>query len=174
MSSLVTWVETITAECATAETSLSDAALAAATELKGKALSAREAAKVSAGALFDDEPLHGVSSDSWRRSWRAARDYSVAVAYPGQAFPVLPTAGSDAECVLCQQPLLPDDAARMQRFQAYMADPLDTAATSAEQAVVEAIVALPVSKQLTADDFAERIEQIRSRDTVLEIGRAHV
>src|SRR3546814_2254723 len=29
MSSLVTWVETITAECATAETSLSDAALAA-------------------------------------------------------------------------------------------------------------------------------------------------
>src|SRR3546814_1768802 len=70
MSSLVTWVETITAECATAETSLSDAALAAATELKGKALSAREAAKVSAGALFDDEPLHGVSSDSWRRLWR--------------------------------------------------------------------------------------------------------
>src|SRR3546814_14517654 len=82
MSSLVTWVETITAECATAETSLSDAALAAATELKGKALSAREAAKVSAGALFDDEPLHGVSSDSWRRLWRAARDYSVAEAYP--------------------------------------------------------------------------------------------
>ena len=167
MSSLVTWVETITAECTTAETSLSDAALAAATELKGKALSAREAAKVSAGALFDDEPLHGVSSDSWRRLWRAARDYSVAEAYPGQAFPVLPTADSDAECVLCQQPLLPDGAARMQRFQAYMDDTLDTAATRAEQAVVEAIAALPVFKQLTADDFAERIEQIRSRDTVL-------
>src|SRR3546814_5718476 len=93
MSSLVTWVETITAECATAETSLSDASLASATELKGKALSAREAAKVSAGALFDDEPLHGVSCDSWRRLWRAARDYSVAEAYPGQAFPVLPTDG---------------------------------------------------------------------------------
>src|SRR3546814_6929034 len=55
----------------------------------------------------------------------------------------------------------------MQRFQAYMGDTLDTAATSAEQAVVDAIAAPPVFKQLTADDFAERIEQIRSRDTVL-------
>src|SRR3546814_18456862 len=55
----------------------------------------------------------------------------------------------------------------MQRFQAYLDDTLDTAATSAEQAVVDAIAALPLFKQLTADDFAERIEQIRSRDTVL-------
>jgi len=35
----------------------------------------------------------------------------------------------------------------MQRFQAYMDDTLDTAATRAEQAVVEAIAALPVFKQ---------------------------
>lgn len=167
MSSLLSWIDTITVECETAESSLSDAALATATDLKGKALSARDAAKVAAGALFDDEPLHGVSSDTWRRLWRAARDYSVAEAYPEQTFPVLPFAGADANCVLCQQPLSPDAAERMQRFQAYMDDTLDTAAAKAEEALVEAIEAIPVFKQFTADDFAERIEQIRSRDNAL-------
>lgn len=167
MSNLASWVDTLAIECAAAETSFSEVALAASTELKGKALSAREAAKLAAGALFDDEPLDGVSSESWRRLWRAARDYSVAEAYPDQSFPVLPTEVSEAACVLCQQPLLPDGAARMQRFQAYMDDTLDTAATKAEQAVADAIAALPVFKQLSAADFAERIEQIRSRDGAL-------
>ncbi len=167
MTNLVSWVDTLAVECASAETGLSDEALAAAGDVKGTAVSSRETAKLAAGALFDDEPLAGVSSESWRKLWRAARDYSVAEAYPEKAFPVLPTEASDAACVLCQQPLLPDGAARMQRFQAYMDDTLDTAATKAEQAVVDAIAALPVFKHLSADDFAERIEQIRSRDTGL-------
>jgi hypothetical protein len=46
--------------------------------------------------------------------------------------------------VLCQQPLQPSGAARMQRFQAYMYDTLDKAATKAEQAVIDTTVALPV------------------------------
>jgi energy-coupling factor transporter ATP-binding protein EcfA2 len=167
MTNLVSWVETLAVECADAEIGLSDEALAATAALKSAAVSARETAKLAAGALFDDEPLAGVSSDSWRKLWRAARDYSVAEAYPEKAFPVLPTDASDAACVLCQQPLLPDGAARMRRFQAYMDDTLDTAATKAEQAVVDAIAALPVFKHLGAEDFAERIEQIRSRDTRL-------
>ena len=167
MANLASWVDALAVECATAETGLCDPALAATTDLKNKALSAREAAKLAAGSLFEDEPLDGVSSDSWRRLWRAARDYSVTEAYPEQPFPVGPTEALDASCVLCQQPLLPDGAARMQRFQAYMDDTLDTAATNAEQAVVDAIAALPTFKQLNADDFAERLEQIRSRDGVL-------
>lgn len=167
MANLTSWVDALAVECATAETGLCDPALAATTDLKNKALSAREAAKLAAGSLFEDEPLDGVSSDSWRRLWRAARDYSVTEAYPEQPFPVGPTEALDASCVLCQQPLLPDGAARMQRFQAYMDDTLDTAATNAEQAVVGAIAALPTFKQLNADDFAERLEQIRSRDGVL-------
>ena len=167
MANLASWVDALAVECATAETGLCDLALAATTDLKNKALSAREAAKLAAGSLFEDEPLDGVSSDSWRRLWRAARDYSVTEAYPEQPFPVGPTEALDASCVLCQQPLLPDGAARMQRFQAYMDDTLDTAATNAEQAVVDAIAALPTFKQLNADDFAERLEQIRSRDGAL-------
>lgn len=167
VSNLVSWVDTLAVECASAETELSDAALAATTELKRKATSAREAAKLAAGTLFDEEPLNGVSSESWRRLWRAARDYSVAEAYPDKAFPVLPSDTSDADCLLCQQPLLPDGAARMHRFQAYMDDTLDTAATIAEQAVIDAAAALPVFRQLGAADFAERIQQIRTRNSVL-------
>jgi energy-coupling factor transporter ATP-binding protein EcfA2 len=165
LANLASWVDALAVECATAETGLCDLALAATTDLKNKALSAREAAKLAAGSLFEDEPLDGVSSDSWRRLWRAARDYSVSEAYPEQPFPVGPTEALDASCVLCQQPLLPDGAARMQRFQAYMDDTLDTAATNAEQAVVDA--ALPTFKQLNADDFAQRLEQIQSRDGAL-------
>ncbi len=167
MTNLVSWVDTLAVECATAETGLSDQALAAAAAVKGTAAIAREAAKLAAGALFDDEPLAGVSSESWRKLWRAARDYSVTEAYPGKGFPVLPADAASADCVLCQQPLLPDGAARMQRFQAYMDDTLDTAATTAEQAVVDALTVLPAFKQLAAADFPERIEQIRSRDTGL-------
>ncbi len=167
MTNLVSWVDTLAVECTTAETRMSDEALAAAAALKSTAVTAREAAKLVAGALFDDEPLAGVSSESWRKLWRAARDYSVTEAYPEKAFPVLPADAAGADCVLCQQPLLPDGVARMQRFQAYMDDTLDTAATTAEQAVVDAITALPAFKQLAAADFAERIEQIRSRDTGL-------
>ncbi|QNO29445.1 AAA family ATPase [Sphingopyxis sp. OPL5] len=167
MANLVSWVDSLAVECATAETGLSDEALAAAAALKSTAVIAREAARLAAGALFDDEPLPGVSSESWRKLWRAAREYSVTEAYPEKAFPVLPADSVVADCVLCQQPLLPDGAARMQRFQAYMDDTLDTAATTAEQAVIDTIAALPAFKQLTAVDFAERIEQIRSRDTGL-------
>ena len=167
MTNFVSWVDTLAVECAAAETGLSDEVLVTAADLKNNATSARETAKLAAGALFDDEPLAGVSSESWRKLWRAARDYSIAEAYSEQAFPVLPTDTSDAACVLCQQPLLPDGAGRMQRFQAYMDDTLDTAATKAEQAVVDMIAALPVLKHLTATDFEQRIEQIRSRDTGL-------
>ncbi len=167
MTNLASWVDTLAVECAAAETGMSDEALAGAAALKRTAVTARDVAKLAAGALFDDEPLDGVSSESWRKLWRAARDYSVTVAYPEKAFPVLPTDAAGADCVLCQQPLLPDGAARMQRFQTYMDDTLDTAATKAEQAVVDAIAALPAFKQLGAADFAERIEQIRPRDTGL-------
>lgn len=167
MATLVSWVDALALECDTATTALGDDALAAMTVLKDKAVSARSAAKIAAGALFTDDPLDGVGSDSWRALWVAARNYSIAEAYPEQPFPVLITDDDDAACVFCQQPLLPDGAERMQRFQAYMDDTLDTAASAAERSVVEAIAALPPLKLLRADDFAERLEQIRTRDTVL-------
>jgi energy-coupling factor transporter ATP-binding protein EcfA2 len=164
MAALASWIDALALECATATTDLADEALADLSALRDKAVVARAAAKLAASALFDDDPLDGVGSDSWRALWVAARNYSVAEAYPEQTFPVLGREGEDAACVLCQQPLKHDGADRMRRFQAYMDDTLDTAAVHSEQAVTDAVICLPILKSLRADDFAERLEQIRSRD----------
>ena len=167
LATLAFWVNALVGECQAAVTVFSDDAQSALSARKSQAISARNAAKLAAGVLFDDEPLKGIGSESWRALWAAARDYSVSDAYVGQVFPVLANEGDAAACVLCQQPLLPTGAKRMKHFQAYMADTLDTAASLAEEAVVNAKAAMPDLVQLRADDFQGRLAQVRSRDADL-------
>lgn len=167
LKTLIGWVESIINECKTVTTSLSDTALSTLTTLKNAAVTAREAAQLAADKLFTDEPLPGVGSESWRALWSAARDYSLNEAYPETDFPVTWIGDEPAVCVLCQQPLHPDGTARMQRFQKYMDDTLDTAATKAAQALTAAVNDIPELPLLYASDFANRIEQIRHRNTKL-------
>ena len=79
----------------------------------------REAAKLASAALFSDEPLNGVGSETWRTLWEAARAYSDAEAYPNSAFPVT---GEEDRCVLCQQELGEEAASRLERFEAFVQD----------------------------------------------------
>jgi energy-coupling factor transporter ATP-binding protein EcfA2 len=167
VSALATWTDSLAKECESAVTSFDDKALLALTTLSNTAIAAREAAQLAAGELFTDEPLEGVGSESWRALWEAARDYSVKEAYVGLDYPVVAMDDGKAACVMCQQPLQPDAAARMQRFQKYMDDTLDVGATKAEKVVTEAAAGLPELKLLRADDFADRIEQVRMRDPAL-------
>jgi energy-coupling factor transporter ATP-binding protein EcfA2 len=167
MASLATWAKALVGECEAAVGTYADDALKELSTLRNKSVSARDAAKIAAGALFDDEPLDGVGSESWRALWAAARDYSVSTAYVGRDFPVVMDGGHPAACVLCQQPLLADGAERMQRFQAYMDDTLDSAASQAEQAVADAKANLPTLTHIMADDFPERVEQVRAREGAL-------
>lgn len=167
VSALATWTESLAKECEAAVTAFDDKALEALSALRTTSVSAREAAQLAAGALFTDEPLSGVGSDSWRVLWEAARDYSMKEAYVGLEHPVVAIDAGDPACVLCHQPLMPDAQARMLRFQKYMDDTLDVAATQAEKAVVDARAALPELKLLPAADFADRLEQIRNRDAGL-------
>jgi len=161
------WSETLAIECAAAVAAFTDEPLEKLTALRKTATAAREAATVAAGALFTGDPLPGVGSETWRSLWAAARDYSLKEAYVGKPFPVLVTDDETAACVLCQQPLLADGASRMQRFQKYMDDTLDAAATKAEQAVTNALGNLHELACLRATDFADRLEQVRKRDTGL-------
>lgn len=167
MSALVAWVDCVALECETAMAVLSDDALTACTTLRDSAATARHAAEFAAEELFTDEPLPGVGSESWRALWTAARNYSVSEGYAGQEFPVVALDADDAACVLCQQPLLADGAARMQRFQAYMDDTLDAAATKSEKAVSDAVTGLFAAELLRAADISDRLEQIRKRDATL-------
>jgi energy-coupling factor transporter ATP-binding protein EcfA2 len=167
LAALVTWVEAVAGECETAATALTDTALGGMTTLRDTAVAARQAAQLAAGELFTDEPLPGIGSESWRALWAAARDYSVSEAYAGQPFPVTIVEEGTAACVLCQQPLLADGAARMLRFQKYLDDTLDLAATKAEGAVTDAAKEIAELKLLRATDFADRLEQVRKRDAKL-------
>jgi hypothetical protein len=55
----------------------------------------------------------------------------------------------------------------MQRFQKYMDDTLDAAATKAEQAVADALTGVHELAYLRAIDFPDRLEQVRRRDASL-------
>ena len=100
---------------------LDDEAVTAATGKRDALHAAREAARLASIASFEDEPLAGVGGETWQRLWAAARRYSEEVAYPDREFPVT----SDAECLLCQQPLGGEAGARLGRFEAFVVD--DTA-----------------------------------------------
>lgn len=165
LAALSTWLNAVTKECESAIAAFSDDCLTNYTSLRSTAISTRQAATVAADELFTKEPLPGIGSDAWRTLWAAAREYSVSEAYVGQPFPVIVTENGPGACVLCQQPLLADGAARMQRFQAFMNDTLDVAASVAEKALSDAIEGLPKLSLLGADDFAGHMEQIRRRNS---------
>ncbi|MCP1238016.1 hypothetical protein NKW55_15890 [Gluconobacter kondonii] len=167
LGALLSWIDALKLECESATRALGDEALAVHTALRDSAIAAREAAQLAACALFDDVPLNGVGSQTWRALWQAARDYSVTEAYGDQPFPVVGDDADIATCVLCQQPLDTGGIDRMKRFQAYMDDALDTAATTAESAVADALASLPALSHLLGDDIAERNAQVRARDAEL-------
>ncbi len=166
-SALLSWVDAVNLECTAVVEQLGDLTLTSLTELKNKAIASRKAAEFAATQLFTDEPLSGIGSETWRTLWAAARDYSITESYPESTFPVLAFDNREAACVLCQQPLQPDGAARMERFRHYMDDTLDAAATLAEQAVRDAERGLPKLEKLAAVDFLDRLEQVRQRDAIL-------
>ena len=93
---------------------------------------ARKAAELASTQLFANEPLPHVGGDTWKALWEAARSYSAKAAYPGQKFPVVEVG---AFCLLCQQPISPEAADRLFRFEQYVADAAEDALRSAVEMV---------------------------------------
>lgn len=77
------------------------------------------AAETKAAAEFraGEELLPGTGDVAWKALFEAAREFSTAAAYPGQAFP---HAHDGAKCVLCQQDVRDDAEARLARFEKYV------------------------------------------------------
>lgn len=167
LTALSTWVQSLGKECESLAQALSDAKLEEYRTLKQQTMEARKAAGLDAGALFSTEPLPGVGGETWRRLWLAARDYSIADAYPARDFPVLNSGGVEESCLLCHQPLSPAASERLGRFQAFVGGALATAADQAEAKVAAAIVGLPKLATFTSKDWPTRLEQIRKRDAEL-------
>jgi energy-coupling factor transporter ATP-binding protein EcfA2 len=110
---------------------LSDDHLALLRRQRTDAANAREASDRAAREAFEDAPLPGVGSDSWRRLWDAARAYSLEHPYPDEDFPLV---HEHAHCVLCQQHLGPDAGRRLAAFGDFVAGQLATEAERSEAA----------------------------------------
>ena len=106
-----------------------DAALAVA-EQRRVATELRASATIAAQQSFQNEPVAGAGSDTWRVLWEAARSFSEQEAFAGEPFPVV---GADAKCVLCHQDLDPAARSRMERFEAWVRDETEQRAADAER-----------------------------------------
>lgn len=127
-------VETIEGELRIAVTKLDDAAVQRCQKLCEAAKSAREAAVLAAAQTASGGLLPGFGSDAWRLLFKHARSYS-AIAYPGEAFPVT---RQGSRCILCQQTLSADAAARFAKFDSYVQGAAESHAAHEEQARDEA------------------------------------
>lgn len=141
----------------------SETALKKIVDLHRDASAKREAARLAAEAAFSGDPLPGVGGAAWRSLWESARRYSTEVAYPARAFPVT---GSDAYCVLCQQPLVAEGAQRVQRFERFIREDTERQAKSAEDAAALALQTLR-ARRIHGVDLRANLQELRLGDRSL-------
>lgn len=172
LAALSTWISKVSTECLALFEALTDLKLEQARTAKATAVEARNLAGLDSTKLFKDEPLPGIGSESWRRLWQAARDFSLAEAYPGQPFPVVTTREKDAACVLCLQPLTAEASNRLDRFEAFVKGAIATAANDAEARLEAMLRSVPEFDCLAAADWSVRLDQITKRDAALSAALA--
>jgi energy-coupling factor transporter ATP-binding protein EcfA2 len=148
-------LDRVASHVAALEAALSDEKVSEATTARLTATELRAAANVASSDAFEDEPIAGVGSQTWRTLWEAARAFSEADAYHSEHFPVT---NADARCVLCQQELTPSGAERLTRFEAFLQDTTAQRASAAELAAAQltgAIRQLDITPAQVAADLVE-------------------
>ena len=122
-------------------------------EAKQDAEKKRQTATVDARKVFENSPLEGVGSESWRLLWEQARRYSEKEAYKAQPFP---NVGDDSRCPLCQQELEPDARSRFSSFESFVKGNLELAARKAEKSRDEFF--LKYAGIPTTDDLSSKLD----------------
>lgn len=136
--------------------------------LRSAAQMARAVAATAASSSFDDEPLAGIGSETWRALWTAARTYSITQAYHEHTFPVT---DEGAVCVLCQQLLDQGAKARLNRFDQYMTDTTERDAATAEQRFNASITELQ-ELEFTTASRASALTALDTHDVQLGVAAA--
>lgn len=109
----------------------------------------KKAAEEDARKVFEDLPLDGIGTDSWKLLWEQARSFSEKHAYQKEQFPFT---SNDSNCVLCQQPLSTEAQSRLNSFEIYIKDSLSNQVKSAEElliALLKEIKEIPNEETLT-------------------------
>lgn len=78
-------------------------------------------AATEAAQGFNNLEVSGVGGEAWKELWESARRYSEEVAYRGFVFPNL-----DGRCVLCHQNYSDDAGQKMQSFEAFVKNDIQT------------------------------------------------
>lgn len=141
---------------ATLAAALSDEA---ATELIGKYTAAKEALDASALAAeeqFSGEKLGGVGKGPWSLMYEHAKAYVVSIGLTD-----LPSAEGDP-CALCQQPLGPEAAVRLESFRAFVAGEAAAAATAKAENLNTALAELVGLTIPTAANVAQTLAEFRT------------
>jgi ABC-type Mn2+/Zn2+ transport system ATPase subunit len=118
--------------------------LAAKKDAKAK----RQVSDTDAKSVFENAPLKGIESESWKLLWEQARAYSEAGAYKEISFP---NVGEMAKCVLCQQLLDTDGKKRLTSFESFVKGNLEAQAVTAEKLVhtlLDGLPLVPISQEL--------------------------
>lgn len=120
-------------------------------ELKTK----NEQAKKIREETFSGQLLEGTGSENWREMWEAARIFSERDAYTNELFPFT---DEQAFCVLCQQSIGKDAAARLSQFEKFVVSQAEKELRDARdhylhlrQAIVGLIIQDEKTKQLLAE-----------------------
>ena len=120
---------------ATSAAHLTEAKLAALSDLIGKSIAAKEAAEL-ASKTFKETPglLPGTGGEPWKALFEAARHFA-AESHPTREFPHL---GPDSECPLCQNRLAQEGADRLERFDKFVQQEAEKREKAARAAAVAA------------------------------------
>lgn len=110
--------------------SLSEEACTEIINAKLDSVTKKKVAEEDANKVFDGLPLEGVGSESWKLLWEQARLFSEYCAYPNEQFPFTST---DANCVLCHQPLSLKAQERLISFESFIKASLSKQAKAAEE-----------------------------------------
>ena len=143
-------INAIAQRIAKLESSLNDSTVSALRVLLDTAHAKSQAALVAATDAFQNEPLEGIGSETWKALWESARRYSETEAYRDAVFPHT----TDAVCVLCQQPL-EAGAERQGRFEAFIKANSQKAADEAQAELNQArraIESATFAEELGAND----------------------
>ena len=143
--------------------------------VKEDAATKRKAADEDAKKVFENAPLKGVGSESWRLLWEQARIFSETEAYKEITFP---NGSDDSRCVLCQQLLQPNAKDRFSRFENFVKGKLQKLADTAEATFKDLKTDLETmisSKELgllmdaaNITDEAEKVKITKYYDRVVE------
>ena len=120
--------------------SLSDQKCIEVNGLKEAYNQAKQAAKVAADQAFENAPLKGVGSETWKQLWQYAREYSEKEAYKEQPFPVI---SDDALCVLCHQKLDKEARTRFVSFKDFVKGEAQKSVENTKKSLEDIIKGLP-------------------------------